>query len=175
VAVKQIAQLIQHLKLKGLNLNFGGALISNLGLTAIAESIRAVPELKSCDLSLVDCSVINELGINNLIAAIGSLSGLTELALWFTGCSLTNQNLEQLGNALGQLKHLTKLYLNLRSCEQISDRGIDYLANNLINLHELAEFSICLPKNGNTTQSSLALSNACQQLIKLALPEIIYL
>jgi hypothetical protein len=153
-AIIELGTATHNLKLQSLKLNFSNNKLSNLGLTALAQSISNLPALTRCQLNLDHCRQLDEEGIAALITGIGKVAELTSLNLQLQGCKLTDNNLQQLGESLSQGSHFAQLDLGLRECRNITDHGIIELANHLKNIPSLAKLGMVLTSSAQITQHS---------------------
>jgi hypothetical protein len=154
-AIIVLANNLKFTQLKSLSLNLAELKsITELSLFTLADTIRGQAELSSCNINISECTNINEAGIVGLIQSLGALLKLTQLELHAGQCKITNSSLKELGIVLRNLSSLTKLNINLIGCNEITERGLSDLAENLKYLRSLAEFKIILPKTGKVTEAN---------------------
>jgi hypothetical protein len=115
-AIQHLCNSIQDLKLMSFKLALGAVKLSNTSLYSLAKIIEISRKtLKECSINLGDCIRDDENGIVALITSIGNLESLTALNLRLNGYTpITEEGLKKVGPLLGQLIHLTQLYMKLQ-------------------------------------------------------------
>jgi hypothetical protein len=161
--IKSLANTIQRYKLKSLEFTFGNVQkLSNAGLSKLARTIKkSWRTLSECSIRIGKSSNQQKEGIAELFASIGDLQLLTKLALGVHGVEITNDSLKQIAESLAKVNCLKVLDINLFPCQQIDDKGIDYLVNKLKDLHSLTELGVILEKGTQVTNNTLDSLTTC--------------
>jgi hypothetical protein len=121
---------------------------SNISLKLLAPVLNNLRKLK---INLRQCSKFNENGIAAFTSKLGNFDQLTSLILQFDDCAVTNKNLQQLDESLGNLTNLTTFGIRLSGCTQINDEGMAYLAHGLDNLPRLTKLMLGTPMGSGTS------------------------
>jgi hypothetical protein len=154
--VVALSHAIHNLSLRSLKLDFSysdNLKLANPTLTELARSVSTLAKLEKFYIDIGLCKGLDEKGITEVAMSIGHLQSLTKLTLRLNS-SITDPILKQLGTSLSQLKRIEQLAMHLGTSELITEQGIDYLANNLKNLPELAQLKMTIFTTDNVAQRS---------------------
>ena len=131
-------------RLKGLSLVFDDCImINDNGFSRIAQAISKMRFLNQLKLSFQRCSGITSEGINSLAQALTYAKELTQIDLFLGLTKFDDEAMSSLCVTLGHLSNITQMSLDVHGCSEITDTGIEDLADCISELQALQKINFC--------------------------------
>jgi len=120
-------------ELEALSISFKNATsINDEWLKELALSLRAIRGLKQLSLKIENCKELTQNGMIYITDSIRRFKSLQQLSIYLSRLSIPNEALYVFAKGIKEMKPLEVINLGITYCNNISDHGLKYLKDGLV-------------------------------------------
>jgi len=133
---------LAHLQGLVMNLEDCSSIGGSNGLQCLGAGIGQLKQLHKLHMNFGSCGGITDDDMGGLGSGLGSCHALSDLVLSFEKGKFGNAGLRGFGIGLGSLLHLVNLDIDLSSCHEVGDAGVQALSSGIGRLHCLENLGL---------------------------------